>query len=74
MSLITTDRCVWFPIQTVKAQLFQEEASHSLRADCVCECVVEHRCNSSDDTKRQETWLRIASEHSVSECEALQET
>ena len=37
------------------------------------ECVVEHRGNNGDDTKRQETWLPIASEQRVSEHGELQE-
>ena len=36
MSLATADRGVWLQIPTVKAQPYQEKASHSLRADCVC--------------------------------------
>ena len=28
----------------------------------MCECVVEHRSNHSDNTQGKETWLRIASE------------
>ena len=36
-----------------------------------CECVVDHRGNNGDDTTREEAWLRIASEHRVSECEEL---
>ena len=39
--------------------------SHSERT--VCECVVEHRSNHSDNTEGKETWLRIASEHRLSE-------
>ena len=35
------------------------------------ECVVEHRGNNDDGTTRQEIWLRIASEHRVSECGEL---
>ena len=65
-----TDRCVWYEIQTVKARLFEEEASHSERT--VCECVVEHRSNHSDNTEGKETWLRIASEHRLSECGELE--
>ena len=33
----------------------------------VCECVVEHRSNHSDHTEGKVTWLRIASEHRLSE-------
>ena len=32
----------------------------------VCECVVEHRSNNSDNTEGKETWIRIASEHRLS--------
>ena len=32
----------------------------------MCECVVEHRSNNSDNTEGKETWLRIASEHRFS--------
>ena len=39
----------------------------------MCECVVEHRSNHSDNTEGKETWLSIASEHRLSECAELEE-
>ena len=39
----------------------------------MCDCVVEHRGNNGDDTTRQETWLRLASENRVFECGERQE-
>ena len=47
--------------------------SFSLTQSGLCVCVVEHRGNNGDDTKRQETWLRIASEHRRLDCGELQE-
>ena len=38
----------------------------------MCECVVEHRSNNSDNREEKETWLRIASEHRLSECGELE--
>ena len=38
----------------------------------MCECVVEHRSNNSDNTEGKETWLRIASEHRLLECGELE--
>ena len=45
--------------------------THSERT--VCECVIEHRSNNSDNTEGKETWLRFASEHRLSECGELEE-
>ena len=39
----------------------------------MCECVVENRGNNGDDTTKQETWLRIASEYRVLKCGEFQE-
>ena len=44
--------------------------THSERT--VCECVVEHRSNNSDNTEEKETWLCFASEHRLSECGELE--
>ena len=38
----------------------------------MCECVIEHRSNNSDNTEGKETWLRFASEHRLSECGELE--
>ena len=38
----------------------------------MCECVVEHRSNNSDNTEGKETWLCFASEHRLSECGELE--
>ena len=38
----------------------------------MCECVVEHRSNNSDNTEGIETWLCFASEHRLSECGKLE--
>ena len=38
----------------------------------MCECVVEHRSNNSDNIEEKKTWLRNASEHRVSECGELE--
>ena len=40
----------------------------------MCECVVENRRNLSDNTEREEAWLRIASEHRLSECGDLEKS
>ena len=37
----------------------------------MCECVVEHRSNHSDNTEEKESWLRIASEHIFQSVEDL---
>ena len=34
----------------------------------MCECVVEHSSNNSDNTEVKETWLCFASEHRLSDC------
>ena len=38
----------------------------------LCECVVEHRSNNSDSAEWKETWLRISSEHRLSDCGELE--
>ena len=38
----------------------------------VCECVIEHRSNNSDNTEGTETWQCFASEHRLSECGELE--
>ena len=37
----------------------------------MCECVVEHRSNNSDNTEGKKTWLCFASEQRISECGEL---
>ena len=39
----------------------------------MCECVIEHRSNNSDNIEGKETWLGFASEHRLSECGELEE-
>ena len=44
--------------------------THSERT--VCECIIEHRGNNSDNTEGKEAWLCFASEHRLSECGKLE--